>query len=46
MLIEKSDPELKELVGKKMVPGNLLIELSKCGIHLQPVDDDAKLGGI
>jgi cancer susceptibility candidate protein 1 len=29
-----------------MEPGNLLIELSKSGIHLMPVDDDAKLGGI
>ena len=46
MLIEKSDPELKDIVNKKMSPGNLLLELSKCGIHLLPVDEDAKLGGI
>jgi hypothetical protein len=46
MLVDKSDPELKDLINKKFVPGNLLIELSKCGIHIMPVDDDAKLGGI
>lgn len=46
MLIEKSDPELKDLINKKFQPGFLLLELSKCGIHLLPVDDDAKLGGI
>lgn len=45
-LIERSDPELKGLVDKPMIPGNLLMELSKCGIHIMPVDDDAKLGGI
>ena len=46
MLIEKSDQELKDLVNKKFLPGTLLLELSKCGIHLLPVDEDAKLGGI
>lgn len=46
MLIEKSDPELQDLVNKKLTPGNLLLELSKCGIHLMPVDEDAKVGGI
>ena len=46
MLIDKSDPELKDIVNLKMTPGNILLELSKCGIHLMPVDEDAKLGGI
>jgi hypothetical protein len=46
MLIERSDPELKDIVNKKMNPGNLLLELSKCGIHLLPVDEDSKLAGI
>ena len=46
MLIEKSDPELKDIVNKKMSPGLLLLELSKCGIHLLPVNEDATLGGI
>jgi cancer susceptibility candidate protein 1 len=46
MLIEKTDSELRDIVNKKMSPGNLLMELSKCGIHLLPVDEDAKLGSI
>ena len=46
MLIEKTDSELRDLVNKKMSPGNLLLELSKCGIHLMPVDEDVKHGGI
>jgi len=46
MLIEKTDPEFKDLINKKLEPGYLLMELSKCGVHLMPVDDDAKLGGI
>lgn len=46
MLIEKSDPEFRDLVGIKFEPGYLLMELSKCGVHLMPVDEDAKLGGI
>lgn len=46
MLIEKTDPEFRELVNKPLEPGYLLMELSKCGIHLLPVDEDAKLGGI
>lgn len=46
MLIEKSDSEFKDLIDKKFEPGYLLMELSKCGIHLLPVDEDAKLGGI
>lgn len=46
MLIEKTDQEFKDIVDRKMEPGYLLMELSKCGIHLLPVDEDAKLGGI
>lgn len=46
MLIEKTDPEFKDLINRKLEPGYLLMELSKCGVHLMPVDDDAKLGGI
>lgn len=34
-------PELDHLKGKKMAPGYLLHELSKCGIHLMPRDEDA-----
>jgi len=29
-----------------MHPGYLLMELSKCGIHLLPRNEDAKLAGI
>lgn len=39
-------PELDHLKGKNMTPGYLLHELSKCGIHLMPRDEDAQLGGI
>jgi len=46
MLIDRKDDELKDIINKKMSPGNLLLELQKCGIHLMPVDEDAKLGGI
>lgn len=45
-LIENKDPELKHIVGKKFHPGVLLHELSKSGIHLMPVDEDAKGSGI
>jgi hypothetical protein len=44
MLIEKNDSELKDIVNVKFTPGRLLLELSKCGIHLLPIDEDAKLG--
>lgn len=46
MLIEKTDPEFKDLVNKKLLPGVLLLELSKCGVHLLPKDEDATLAGI
>lgn len=39
-------PELKNLKNKPMQPGYLLLELSKCGIHLLPRDEDANLGEI
>jgi cancer susceptibility candidate protein 1 len=41
MLLERNDPELKDLVNKKLQPGVLLLELSKCGLHLMPADEDA-----
>jgi cancer susceptibility candidate protein 1 len=46
MLIEKTDQEFKDLINKKFEPGYLLIELSKCGVHLLPSDEDHKHGGI
>ena len=39
-------PELKHLKNQKFSPGYLLLELSKCGIHLLPRDEDAQLGEI
>jgi len=45
-LIEKTEPEFQHLIDKEMTPGNLLIELSKCGVHLMPDDKDAKTGEI
>jgi cancer susceptibility candidate protein 1 len=45
-LIERKDPELEHLVDKKMHPGILLRELSRCGIHLLPEDRDFKLAGL
>ena len=46
MLIEKSDVELKDIVGKKMTPGRLLLELQKCGLNLLPLDEDLKQAGL
>lgn len=45
-LIDNAVPELEHLANKEFTPGYLLKELSKCGIHLMPRDDDAKLAGI
>jgi cancer susceptibility candidate protein 1 len=45
-LVEMEQPELSHLLNKDMHIGILLFELSKCGIHLMPEDDDAKRGGI
>jgi cancer susceptibility candidate protein 1 len=39
-------PELKHLLGKELHAGVLLMELSKCGIHLMPDDEDAARGKI
>jgi cancer susceptibility candidate protein 1 len=45
-LVEMDQPELQFLVNKEMHPGMLLMELSKCGIHMLPQDEDAERGGI
>jgi hypothetical protein len=39
-------PELSHLIGQKLHPGILLMNLSKCGIHMIPDDEDAARGGI
>ena len=41
MLIDMDQPELQHLVNKELHPGILLMELSKCGIHMLPEDADA-----
>ena len=46
MLIDKQDNEFKHLLNNKMSPGRLLLELSRCGLHLLPVDEDGAQGGI
>jgi hypothetical protein len=45
-LVEMEQPELKHLLNVGMHIGILLFELSKCGIHMMPEDEDAKRGGI
>lgn len=45
-LVENAIPELAHLTDQKYEPGFLFEELSKCGIHLMPRDEDAKLAGI
>jgi cancer susceptibility candidate protein 1 len=40
-LIDMEQPELKHLVNKELHPGILLMELSKCGIHMLPENEDA-----
>ena len=45
-IVEMDQPELKHLLGKELHAGVLLMELSKCGIHLLPEDEDAARGGI
>ena len=37
---------MKHLLNKELHAGVLLMELSKCGIHLLPEDEDAARGGI
>ena len=34
-------PELRHIKNKPFQPGFLLMELSKCGIHIMPRDEDA-----
>jgi hypothetical protein len=45
-LIDMPQPELAHLVDKEFHPGILLMQLTKCGIHMMPDDEDAKRGGI
>lgn len=45
-LIEMDQPEFKHIVNKQLHPGILLKELSKCGIHMIPENEDAERGGI
>jgi hypothetical protein len=45
-LIECGAKELSHLMNTEYQPGFLLQELSKCGVHLLPRDEDAKLAGI
>lgn len=45
-LVRCEEPELQHLCDKEFSPGYLLLELSKCGIHMMPRDEDAKLAGI
>lgn len=46
MLVDKNEVEFKDIVNKKFLPGRLLLELQKCGVHLLPDDQDAKLANI
>lgn len=41
-----SIPQLAHIANKDMHPGMLLMELSRCGIHMMPEDNDAEMGGI
>jgi len=43
-LIECDLPELAHVTNKEYSVGMLLLELSKCGIHMLPDDDDAERG--
>lgn len=45
-LVEMDQPELSHIVNKEFHPGMLIMELSKCGIHMLPQDEDASRGGI
>jgi hypothetical protein len=45
-LVECKAEELSHLLNIEFQPGFLLLELSKCGVHLMPRDEDAKLAGI
>ena len=39
-------PQLQHLLNKAFHPSILLMELSKCGIHMIPEDEDAARAGI
>jgi hypothetical protein len=45
-LVECDFPELAHVVNQEFSVGMLLLELSKCGIHLLPEDEDAPRGEI
>jgi cancer susceptibility candidate protein 1 len=45
-LVENNYPELKHISDKELHPGILFFELSKCGIHMMPEDEDAERGNI
>lgn len=45
-LIERDDAELAHLVNREMVPGKMLMELQKCGLHMMPDDQDAYYAGV
>ena len=45
-LVECTYPELSHVVNKEYSVGMLLKELSKCGIHMLPEDEDAARGKI
>jgi len=45
-LVECSAKELSHLLNIEFQPGYLLLELQKCGVHLMPRDEDARLAGI
>ena len=45
-IVECDFPELAHVTNKEFSVGMLLLELSKCGIHMLPEDDDAPRGEI
>ena len=45
-LVDCSAKELSHLLNIEFQPGYLLLELQKCGVHLLPRDEDARLAGI
>lgn len=45
-LVKCDAKELSHLLDTEYSPGFLLLEMSKCGVHLMPRDEDARLAGI
>jgi len=43
-LVNADEPEFKHIIDKELNPVVLLMELSKCGVHLLPEDEDAEKG--